>query len=140
MHSKALVFWRHQLREVGLIRSGVAQLLCQGLVLTTVILLGLTLLNNPIAFVVGISIMGFGLFAIRPVVHSWLMDMTPDEMGGSATSLMFGIQSLLAMISPIIGGYLADEYGLISAFYFLGGAMLIANVIVMFLPNEKPAN
>ncbi|WP_328597145.1 MFS transporter [Curvivirga aplysinae] len=104
------------------------------------ILLGLTLLNNPIAFVVGISIMGFGLFAIRPVVHSWLMDMTPDEMGGSATSLMFGIQSLLAMISPIIGGYLADEYGLISAFYFLGGAMLIANVIVMFLPNEKPAN
>ncbi|WP_420549219.1 MFS transporter [Curvivirga sp.] len=111
-----------------------------GLVLTTVILLGLTLLNNPIAFVIGISIMGFGLFAIRPVVHSWLMDMTPDEMGGSATSLMFGIQSLLAMVSPIIGGYLADEYGLISAFYFLGGAMLIANVIVMILPNEKPAN
>ncbi|MDX1737225.1 MAG: MFS transporter, partial [Alphaproteobacteria bacterium] len=107
-----------------------------GLGLTTVILLGLTLFQNPYLFVAGISVMGFGLFALRPVVHSWLMDMTPDSMGGSATSLMFGIQSLLAMIAPIVGGYLADHYGLVYAFYFLGVAMLVANVFVFMLPKK----
>ncbi len=108
-----------------------------GLVVTSVILVALTFLENTAIYVAGISIMGFALFALRPVVHSWLMDLTPNNMGGSATSLLFGIQSLLAMAAPIFGGWLADQYGLVYAFYFLAAAMLMANMIVVFLPNSK---
>ncbi len=117
-------------------RIGRRPLIVGGLGLTTVMLLALTLIDNSTVFVAGISALGFGLFAIRPVVHSWLMDMTPPHMGGTATSVLFGVQSAMAIFAPIIGGALADRYGLISAFYFLGVALLVANVLVLLIPKE----
>ncbi|WP_419905030.1 MFS transporter [Kiloniella sp.] len=117
-------------------KVGRRPLIVGGLGLTTVMLLLITLIDNPTVFVAGISVLGFGLFAIRPVVHSWLMDMTPPHMGGTATSVLFGVQSAMTVFAPIIGGALADRYGLISAFYFLGVALLIANFLVLLIPKK----
>lgn len=118
-------------------KIGRRPLVMGGLGITTVMIVLLTFVDNPTIYVAGISIMGFGLFAIRPVVHSWLMDMTPPHMGGSATSLLFAVQSAMTVFAPLIGGALADRYGLISAFYFLGGTLLIANFLVIFLPKKS---
>jgi MFS family permease len=65
------------------------------------------------------------------------MDMVPGEFAGSATSLMFGIQSILGALTPIIGGIVADQYGLIVVFYMLAGIMLFANILVLFVPRTK---
>lgn len=117
-------------------KIGRRPLVMAGLGITTVMIILLSFVDNPTIYVAGISVMGFGLFAIRPVVHSWLMDMTPPHMGGSATSLLFAIQSAMTVFAPLIGGALADRYGLISAFYFLGGTLLVANFLVFFLPKK----
>jgi len=42
----------------------------------------------------------------------------------------------MTVFAPLIGGALADRYGLISAFYFLGGTLLVANFLVFFLPKK----
>ena len=118
-------------------RIGRRPVVLSGLSLSTVILAALTWVESSLVYVAGISFLGFALFAIRPVVHSWLMDITPDDMGGSATSLMFGVQSLLAMIAPAVGGWLAEAYGLGAAFYFLGAGMLVANAMVFLLPRQE---
>ena len=78
------------------------------------------------------------LYAVRPVVHSWMMDLTPDHLGGSATSLMFGTQSGFSIVMPIIGGMLADQYGLASVFYMLAGTILMTNILTLGLPKERP--
>jgi predicted MFS family arabinose efflux permease len=39
-------------------------------------------------------------------------------------------------IVPIFGGVLADHYGLVAVFYFLGAVLLLANLVVFFLPKE----
>ncbi|KLN61699.1 hypothetical protein WH96_05070 [Kiloniella spongiae] len=117
-------------------RIGRRPLVVGGLGITTVMLILLTLIDNTTVFVAGIAMLGFGLFAVRPVVHSWLMDMTPPHMGGTATSVLFGVQSAMTTFAPIIGGALADRYGLISAFYFLGAMLLIANFLVLFIPKK----
>ena len=116
-------------------KIGRRPLVIAGLGITTVMIIALSFIDDKEIYVAGISIMGFGLFALRPVVHSWLMDMTPPHMGGSATSLLFSIQSAMTVAAPIIGGALADSYGLIAAFYFLAAALLCANILVAFLPK-----
>ncbi|WP_179188115.1 MFS transporter [Kiloniella majae] len=118
-------------------RIGRRPLVVGGLGITTVMLILLTLTDNATVFVAGIAMLGFGLFAVRPVVHSWLMDMTPPHMGGTATSVLFGVQSAMTTFAPIIGGALADRYGLISTFYFLGVTLLIANFLVLFIPKKS---
>ena len=57
-------------------------------------------------------------------------------MAGSATSVMFGAQSLLSGAAPFVGGLVADTWGLPVVFYCLAGTMLVANVLVYMLPHH----
>jgi nitrate/nitrite transporter NarK len=50
---------------------------------------------------------------------------------------MFGTQSILGALSPILGGLIADRYGLVTVFYCLAGVILFANALVLLIP--KPA-
>jgi FSR family fosmidomycin resistance protein-like MFS transporter len=69
------------------------------------------------------------------------MDTVPPHLGGSATSVMFGTQSILSTLTPIIGGFIADVYGLVYVFYFLAVLMLISNLIIIVLPkSDLPSN
>jgi len=104
---------------------------------STVVIVALTFVGNGTAYVVGISLLGFSMFAIRPVIQGWMMDLVPRSMAGSAISFMFSVQALNAAIMPLIGGVIADRYGLTAVFYFLGGVLLLANIVVFLLPKEE---
>ena len=120
-------------------RSGRRPVVLGGLGLSTVAIVVLTGLGSEMLFIAGVSVLGFALYAVRPVVHSWLMDMTPPELGGSATSLMFGAQTGLSILAPVLGGLIADAYGLTATFYALAGSMLITNLLAWRLPAGRAA-
>jgi MFS family permease len=104
---------------------------------SSVVIVALTFVGNGTAYVIGISLLGFSMFAIRPVIQGWMMDLVPRTMAGSAISLMFSVQAFNSAITPLIGGVLADLYGLTAVFYFLGAVLLLANVVVFLLPKEE---
>ena len=104
---------------------------------STVVIVALTFVGNGTAYVMGISLLGFSMFAIRPVIQGWMMDLVPRSMAGSAISLMFSVQAFKAAITPLIGGVIADLYGLTAVFYFLGAVLLLANLVVFLLPKEE---
>ena len=119
-------------------RIGRRSVVVAGLSGTTILIIALTFVTNDFAYIAGVSVLGLTLYAVRPVVQSWMLDLTPDRLGGSATSLMFGMQSGLAIIMPIIGGIIADAYGLKAVFYFIAAAMLAANIVAMTLTRDAP--
>lgn len=119
-------------------RVGRRPVMMAGLTATTVVIAGITLVDNELVLVSAVAVLGFALFAVRPVIQSWLMDLTPPKLSGSATSVLFGTQSLLSAAVPPIGGVLADRYGLASVFYLLAGTMLVANLVVFALPGRRP--
>jgi hypothetical protein len=41
------------------------------------------------------------------------------------------------LIIPILGGYIADLYGVGAVFYMLAATMLVANVLVAMLPEAE---
>jgi MFS family permease len=118
-------------------RIGRRPIVIGGLWTTTAIIIALTFIESQVVFVAGIAFLGFFLYAARPVMHSWMMDLAPSNMGGSATSLMFGFQSLATIPVPIVGGLIADNYGLLPVFYCLAGSMLIANVLTLLVPKQE---
>jgi MFS family permease len=118
-------------------RIGRRQVLMMGLGASTVVIIGLTFVENGTAYVVGISLLGFTMFAVRPVIQGWMMDLVPRTMAGSAISLMFSIQAFKSAITPVIGGLIADRYGLQAVFYFLAAVLLLANAVVFFLPKAE---
>lgn len=120
-------------------RVGRRPVVLAGLGATTLIVFALTFVDSLPLYVAGVSVLGFCMYALRPVIHGWMMDMAPKELGGSVTSLVFGTQSGLATLIPVIGGALADRFGLVSVFYFLAGTVLFANVLTLLVPKEEKA-
>lgn len=106
--------------------------------MSTLAIFALTLVEDQTIYVGCIALLGFFLFAIRPVVQSWMMDLVPPSFAGSATSLMFGVQAVLGALAPLIGGAIADRYGLLAVFYLLAGIMLLANLLALVVPRRSP--
>ena len=120
-------------------RIGRRPVIQAGLFATTVLVLALTFIDNATLYISILAGIGFCLYATRPVLLGWMMDITPPQMGASATGMVFGIQSIFATFAPLIGGAIADTYGLIYVFYFAAGAILISNLIAALLPKDTPA-
>lgn len=122
-------------------KMGRRQIIMSSMLMTAVVLLFMAFAGRSAAFVFFIALLGFFLFAIRAVLQAWLLDCTPREMGGTAIGILFGTQAVGAAIGPLIGGLIADRYGLIATFYFLAFTVVIANLFVFFtpMPERQPA-
>lgn len=102
--------------------------------MTAVVLLAMTFAGHSVAFVALIAVLGFFLFAIRPIMQAWMLEATPKNMGGTAIGLMFGMQSGAQALAPVLGGFIADQYGLMAVFYLLAVTIVLANVMVFMVP------
>jgi MFS family permease len=86
-------------------------------------------------------VLGFFLYAVRPVMQAWTLECTPRKMGGTSIGVLFGMQAIGSSIGPALGGGIADRYGLMAVFFFLAVTIVVANVFVFFMPAQptKPA-
>jgi MFS family permease len=98
------------------------------------VLVMMTFAGGSSLFVFLIAVLGFFLYAARPIMQAWMLESTPKNMGGTAIGLMFGMQSGAQAIAPILGGMVADRYGLLSAFYLLAFTIVLANLMVFWIP------
>ena len=118
-------------------RSGRKRVLTAGLFSTSIVLFVLAYFQMTWLFITGLAIVGFFLYAVRPVIWAWVLDLSPKELGGSMVSFFSGSQSLLSSLSPLICGFIADRWGILSAFYFLAGTVLLANLVVLAIRESQ---
>ena len=103
--------------------------------MTAVVLLFMAFAGKSHAFIVFIAILGFFLYAIRPVMQAWILETTPKNMGGTSIGILFGAQSLGASVAPLIAGMIADRWGLLATFWFLAGTIVVANLFILGMPR-----
>ena len=46
-----------------------------GVTATTVVIVGITFISHDLLFIAGVSVLDFVLFAVRPVMQGWMMDL-----------------------------------------------------------------
>lgn len=113
---------------------GRRQIIMSSMSMTGVVILAMAFAGGTSWFVLLVAILGFFLFAVRAVLQAWLLDATPPGMGGSAIGVLFGTQALGAAIGPVSAGIVADHYGIVAAFYFLAGTIILANLMIFVTP------
>jgi MFS family permease len=115
-------------------KIGRRQIIMSSMSMTAVVILFMAFAGGTIWFVVLIALLGFFLFAVRAVLQAWLLDATPTNMGGSAIGLLFGMQAIGQALGPVTAGIIADHYGIMAAFYFLAGTIILANLMIFVTP------
>src|SRR5437763_10547283 len=113
---------------------GRRQIIMSSMMTSFVVLLFMAIAGNSPWFVAFVAVLGFFLFAVRAVLQAWLLDATPPDMGGSSIGLLFAIQALGSASGPLIGGLIADRYGIMMVFYFLAATIVVANLFIFITP------
>ena len=117
-------------------RAGRRPVMLWGLAGSAVLLALITPFPSTLVVTLVVTVAGCFLFSVRPVVHSWMMDLSPPTYFGTTTSILFGTQAIMTVVAMPIGGLIADSYGLASVFYFLAAMVLIAYLLVLLLPIQ----
>jgi MFS transporter, FSR family, fosmidomycin resistance protein len=117
-------------------RLGRRSVLVGSMAMTAVVLVLMAVAGKSQAFVFFIAVLGFFLYAIRPVIQAWTLEATPAHMGGSAIGVLFGAQALGASVAPLVGGLIADRWGLSATFYFLAATIVCANLFILAMPRQ----
>jgi MFS family permease len=118
-------------------RRGRRHIMMTSMAMSAVVLVFMGFAGKSQAFIVFVAILGFFLYAIRPVLQAWLLETTPKNMGGTSIGILFGAQAAGASIAPLIGGMIADRWGLTATFWFLALTIVIANLFIVVMPKEE---
>ena len=117
-------------------RTGRKPILLSGLLLSSILMASLGVSRSGIPFLSALVLLGFFLFSMRPVIFAHALDVTPRDVGSTTTSFLFAMNTAFSAISPVIAGMIADRAGLVYAFYFSGGLVLIAFLTTIFIPSR----
>jgi len=120
-------------------RMGRKQILVSSMAATALVLAAMAFSGGSPLFIALVAVLGFFLYATRPVIQAWMLESTPKNMGGSSIGVLFGAQALGGAIGPLLGGIVADRFGLLATFYFLAATIVVANLFVFGVrPSAAP--
>ena len=118
-------------------RMGRKSILMGSMLASAVVLAAMALAGGSALFVALVALLGFFLYATRPVIQAWLLESTPRNMGGSSIGVLFGAQAVGGALGPLLGGLVADRFGLSATFYFLAATIVLANVFIVWVPRRS---
>ena len=121
-------------------RIGRRPLIAAGMVSTSVLLVVLMALRIEWLFILILALIGFFLYSTAPVLNAWALDIAPPHLGGTSIGILFASQSLLGGIAPVVGGLVADQYGIEAAFYFIAATVLLANLMILTIKDDRGAS
>jgi MFS family permease len=67
--------------------------------------------HNPVVMSIILFVSGLFFFALQPVAHALLADLTPEKSRGSANGMMNLIAEIGAVLAPVVSGVIRDNTG-----------------------------
>jgi MFS family permease len=118
-------------------KIGRQKVVLSSMLLTGATIIGMVFAGQSLAFIVFVALVGFFLYAMRPVMQAWAVENTPKRLAGTGVGLQFTILSIGGSIAPATFGIIADTWDVYTAFYFLAGTIIAANLLVFFVPHNS---
>ena len=118
-------------------KVGRRHVVLSSMVLTGLTIIGMVFAGQSFMFIVFVALVGFFLYAMRPVMQAWGIENTPKRLAGTGVGLQFTILAIGGSIAPATFGVIADTWGIYTAFYFLAGTIIAANLLVVFVPKDS---
>ena len=120
-------------------RIGRKGILMGGLLISTIALILIPFLPVGLPLGAAISVLGFSLISLRPIIMASGFDVTPPDLGGSTVGFLFSFNQLFTGIGPLVAGVIADQWGLGVTFYFMA-ALTAASALavrILFRPQRQ---
>ncbi len=107
------------------------------LMLSGLSIIALTRVPAGIPLMVCMAFLGFFHYSLRPIIFAFALDVTPPEIGATTVSYVFTWNQAISAISPLLGGFLADAFGIQFALYLVAVLSLTAAFVAGFIKNPR---
>jgi MFS family permease len=124
---------------VAIRRFGHKRTMLAGAVLTMVSALAITQVDSITELIIYRFVSGIGLGLWTTSRHTYLIDLFRSERRGRGSAMLGGVHRLTAVIGPLVGGYVADSFGLRAPFAVYAVFSLVAIVMVIFFVPGREA-
>jgi len=114
-------------------KLGRQKVVLSSMLLTGVTIVGMVFAGKSMAFIVFVALVGFFLYAMRPMMQAWDFENTPKRLAATGVGLQFTILAIGGSIAPAAFGVIADTWTIYAAFYCLAATIIMANVLVLFV-------
>ena len=108
---------------------GRSAILMISLTMSGLAVVAITLVPPGLPLMISVGLLGFFHYSLRPIIFAYALDVTPPEIGATTISYVFAWNQTFSAISPLVGGFLADAFGIRYAMYFIAALTLIAALI-----------
>jgi MFS family permease len=85
--------------------------------------------HNPVVMSILLFVSGLFFFALQPVAHALLADLTPEKSRGSANGMMNLIAEIGAVLAPVVSGVIRDNTGNWGIPLILDGVLMAASLL-----------
>lgn len=107
------------------------------LMLSGLSIIALTRVPAGMPLMACMAFLGFFHYSLRPIIFAFALDVTPPEIGATTVSYVFTWNQAISAISPLLGGFLADAFGIQFAIYLIAGLCLTAACVAGFIKNPE---
>lgn len=102
----------------------------------TLLLFTLPFGYNTIITLIVVSLLGFTFYLTQSPLNALLGDVTPVDVRGLAYGINFTIKYGIGGFSPLVAGYLAENFSMNYIFYFFATLSALAFLISLALSNK----
>jgi predicted MFS family arabinose efflux permease len=114
-------------------RVGRKSILWVSLTISGLAVVAITLVGTGAPLGISLALLGIFHYSLRPIIFAFALDLTPPDMGAATISYVFTWNQGFSSLAPLLGGVLADLYGIKVALYFVAGLSLVAALCVGLL-------
>lgn len=118
-------------------RIGPKRVATVGMLSTSLAVIGFAAINLGSAFVAALALVGFFTYSMRPAVFRWAIGVVPRQYEGTTVGTLFTTQAMFSTLMPLIGGWIADRFGLITVFYLIAGVLVVGNLTMLAVPDLR---
>jgi len=118
-------------------RIGRRAILWISLMLSGLSIIALTRVPAGILLMICMAFLGFFHYSLRPIIFAFALDVTPAEIGATTVSYVFTWNQAISAICPLLGGFLADRFGIQYALYLVAVLSLTAAFVAGFIKNPS---
>jgi MFS family permease len=118
-------------------RFGRKSVLVPGLVISSILPAIVVNLNGGAGLIIILALMGLFVWSLHQIILAAVLDVVDNGTEATAVGLAFAGASVIGAISPLLGAFIIETYGLVSIFYYVSILTGVSALIMMKIPLKK---
>ncbi len=120
-------------------RFGRREVLVPGMIFLAIVVMLMSVFEDTAIILILICLLGTFFYSDQPILTAAALDIVGEGVATTTLGSLSFARFVLSASSPIIAGFLYDNYSMDHVFYYVAALMISAALLLVFVPLKSPS-